>query len=93
MDFLAEFLPIIVYILLIVLICVGIVLGVKIIITIDKAQRVIDDAKNKIDSFNGFFNILENASGKIYYVYDRISNAIGKVVDKVFTRNRERNDD
>ena len=97
MDFLSEFLPIVIYILLIALIIVGIVLGVKLIITIDKAQRVIDDAKNKIDSFNGFFNILENTSGKIYYVYEKISDAFAKVVNKVFSRNKdkniERNDD
>ncbi len=93
MDFLADFLPIVIYILLIALIIVGIVLGIKLIITIDKAQKVIDDAKDKIDSFNGFFNLLENTSGKIYYVYERVAEAVSKVINKIFTRNKERNDD
>lgn len=93
MDFLAEFLPILIYLLLICLIIVGIILGVKLIITIDKAQKVIDDAKNKIDTFNGFFNILENATGKVYYVYDKITEGLTKVFDKLFFRKKERNDD
>ena len=93
MDFLAQFLPIIIYLLLIVLIIVGIVLGIKLIITIDKAQTVIEDAKNKIDTLNGFFNILENTSGKIYFVYEKITDVIGSMIDKIFFRNKERNDD
>ena len=93
MDFLADFLPILIYMLLIVLIIVGIILGIKLIITIDKAQKVIDDAKNKLDTFNGFFNLLENASGKVYFVYEKIVDGITKVVDKVFLRNKERNED
>lgn len=93
MNFLAEFLPILIYLLLIILIIIGIILGVKLIITIDKAQRVLDDAKHKIDTFNGFFNILENASGKVYFVYEKIVESISKVIDKIFLKNRERNDD
>lgn len=93
MDFLSQFLPIIIYILLIVLIIIGIVLGIKLIVTIDKAQDVIDDAKNKIDTLNGFFNILENTSGKIYFVYEKVSDVLGKVIDKILFRNKERNDD
>lgn len=93
MDFLSQFLPIVIYILLIILIVISIVLGIKLIIAIDKAQEVIEDAKNKIDAFNGFFSILENTSGKISFIYEKVTNAVGSLIEKVFLRNKERNDD
>ena len=43
MEFLASFLPIVIYILLIVLIIIGIIIGIKIISTIDKATKIVDN--------------------------------------------------
>ena len=42
MEFLLQFLPIIIYFLLIIIIVVGIVLGIKLIITIDKVVKIVD---------------------------------------------------
>ena len=39
MEFLSQFLPIIIYFLLIIVIVVGIVLGIKLIITMDKVKK------------------------------------------------------
>ena len=48
MEGLSAVLPIVIYLLLIVLLIVTIVLAVKLIITIDKINNVVEDVKMKI---------------------------------------------
>ena len=56
MEFLLDFLPIIIYILLIILItvCIGILL--KTSKTIDKVNMLLDDVEMKLSTLDAFFN-------------------------------------
>ena len=76
MNFWLSFLPIIIYILLIIILIVGIVLGIKLINTINRVDKVVDDASQKLDSLNGLFSIID-------FVTDKISSLSDKLVDVI----------
>ena len=76
MSFWLEFLPIMIYILLIIILIIGIILGVKTINLLTKAEKVIEDVNDKIQTLNGFFHIID-------YTTDKISMATDKVIGKI----------
>ena len=43
MEFWLTFLPLVIYILLIILLTIGIILGIKTIITMNKVEKVVDN--------------------------------------------------
>jgi len=88
MEFLAHFLPIIIYFLLIIIIIVGIVLGIKLIITIDKVVKIVDDVNEKIESVSPLFNALSLASSKAGEVIEKVIGAIENLIFKLFLKNK-----
>ncbi|MBE6148412.1 MAG: hypothetical protein E7167_02835 [Firmicutes bacterium] len=92
MEVLNQVLPIVIYILLIGLLVIGIIIGIKLIITMNKVEKIIDNVENKVNSLNGVFNIIEMASGKITGVYERIIDIITGVVNKLFLRKGKEDD-
>lgn len=67
-----EMLPIIINCLLIVLLVVGIILGIKAIITISKIDKIVDDVNEKVNSLNAFFDMLDFATRKIGSISDHL---------------------
>ena len=65
MEFLDALLPVVLYSLGIVLIIVLIVLGLKLIETVNKVNVLLDDTQEKLDSLNGFFNVLDTVGDKM----------------------------
>ena len=59
MEFLNGVLPIIIYILLIGLLIIGIIIGIKLIITMNKVEKIVNNVEGKVNSLNGLFNIIE----------------------------------
>ena len=76
MTFLLDFLPIIIYFLLIFILLIGIILGIKTIITLDKIDRILENVNQKVQTLNGFFHIID-------YTTDKISLATDKIVDSI----------
>ena len=76
MLFLQEFLPIIIYFLLIILLIVGIILGVKAIKAIGKVEQVVDDVNKKVESLNGFFSVIDFTTDKIVSLSDKLIDLI-----------------
>lgn len=89
MEFLKSFLPIIIYIALIVFIVVAIILGIKLIIVITKAERVVDNVEKKVNALNGLFNIIEATSNKINGVYEKLFSILSSAVTKVLKKKDE----
>ena len=90
MEFLAQFLPIIIYILLIIIIVVGIILGIKLIITIDKIGKVIDDVNAKIEKVTPIFNVFGMISDKVSDVVSTVVVTVENLIGKLFLRNKEK---
>ena len=89
MSFWLDFLPIIIYILLIIILIVGIILGIRLILVLGKASRVVDDINEKVHSLDGIFSIIDTATDKIVLVTDKVIEGIMSLIAKVFVKPKE----
>lgn len=83
MSFLLEFLPLVIYILLIIFLIVGIILGIKFIITLDKVEKVVEDVNAKVQTLNGFFHIIDFTTDKIALATDKVVDGIASLFHRV----------
>ena len=83
MEFLLDFLPIIIYILLIVLLSVGICLLIKAVKVVDKLEIILKDVEDKISSLNTFFNVINWTTDKINIISERIVDSVLSVFKKL----------
>ena len=92
-NFLQTFLPIVIYFLLIILLIVGIILGIRSIQTLNKVDKVVDDVNDKVQSLNGFFNLVDFTTDKIVSLTDRIVDGISGLIGNVFKRKHTSEDE
>lgn len=84
MTFLAEIMPSILYVLGAILMILFIVLVFKLILTLDKVDRVVEDISSKSRKLNGLFDMID----KIQFINDKIVSGILSVVMKVFKKRK-----
>jgi len=77
------FLQTLVYIVLIILIIIFIVIGIKLIGTLSKVDRMLDDVQKKIDRTDEFFDMIDRVSDYASNVGDKIIGGFLKVVTKI----------
>ena len=92
-SFLQTILPLIIYFLLIILIIIGIILGIRAIQTLNKVDRVVDDVNDKVQSLNGFFNIIDFTTDKIVSITDKVVEGISGLIGNVFRRRHTEKDE
>lgn len=80
----SEILPIMLYILGSILLIILIILGIKLIITMNKIEDVVDDINGKVNKLNGFFSIIDLTTDKLALLSDRTVDAISYIIEKVF---------
>lgn len=85
----AEILPIILYVLGSILLVVLIILGVKLIITMNKIENVVDDISRKVKSLDGLFSVIDMTTDKLAMLSDRIVDGVSSLIRKVFKRKGE----
>ena len=90
MEFWLSFLPLVIYILLIILLMVGIILGIKTIITMNKVEKVVDNVNEKVESLNSVFNLIDFTTDKIAAFTDRLVEVAGSVFSKLLFRNKNK---
>ena len=83
---LMEFLPVVLYVSAIALIIVLIVLGVKLITTVDRANRILDDLERKTRSLNGLFHVIDSITDTLSVFSDTLVSSITGVFGKVFQK-------
>lgn len=93
MEFLLDFLPIIIYILLIVLISFCIYLIAKAIKIADKVNILLEDVENKISSLNTFFKVIDFTTEKINTISEKIVDGVTSLVGKLFHKRKEEDED
>ena len=91
MEFLSEFLPILLYIAGIVLLIVLIILGIK-CIRILNHEEVVDDVQEKIDSFDGAISVFSKAANGVAGISNSIVSVISSVVSKLIKKGKEEDD-
>lgn len=96
MDILNTVLPILLYILCAALLVVLIILGIKLIGVVDRANKILNEMEEKARSLDGLFSAIDGFSGIITNVGDKVVDSFSGVIGKIFsfTRNRkEREED
>lgn len=89
-----QLLLIILYLLGSVLLVVLIILGIKLINTMNKIQNVVDDINKKVDSFDGLFSIIDNTTDKLALLSDKMVDGVTFLLKKIFKpRKRKEEDD
>lgn len=84
-----EVLPIILYILGSILLVVLIILGIKLIITMNKIDNVVDDISGKMASLNGVFSVIDFTTDKLAMISDKAIDGITSLIRKIFNRKKE----
>lgn len=87
--FLQEFLPIIIYFLLIILLVIGIILGVKAIKALTRVEQVVEDVNKKVESLNSFFSVIDFTTDKIVSLGDYLIDFITMLFSKIFFRKKQ----
>lgn len=85
----AEVLPVILYILGAILLACLIVLTVKLIITMNKIEKVVDNITEKVSTLDKVFEIVGLVTGKFTAVTDKVVDVAASLLDKVFNRKGE----
>lgn len=91
MSFWLDFLPLVIYILLIIFLIIGIILGIKFIITLEKIEKVVEDVNSKVQTLNGFFHIIDYTTDKIALATDKVVDGIASIFHKLkFSRKKKK---
>lgn len=90
MDSLIEALPTILYILAIVLVIVFIVLGIKLIKTIDKTNEILTDVEKKTRSLDSVFHVIDGITDTLSVFSDTLVNTITNVIAKLIPKKKKK---
>ena len=85
----AEFLPLLLYVLGSILLVVLIILGIKLIITMNKIEIVVDDITKKVKSLDGLFSIIDMTTDKLAMLSDKVVDGVSLFIKKVFRRKED----
>jgi uncharacterized protein YoxC len=89
MEELLKYFPLVLYILGAVLLITLIVLCIKLIHTVDKTNKILDDAYNKTKSLNGIFNAIDSITDTLSSISDTLVNGVSSVIGKLFDKTKK----
>ena len=93
MEILNAILPVLLYVFGIILLIVLIILGIRMIQVLDKVDRIVDNVEEKVNSFNGFFEVLDKTGYGISMIGDKVINLFSGVISKIFNKNKKDEED
>lgn len=88
----AEILPVVLYILGSILLVALIVLTIKLIITMNKIEKIVDNITDKVKVFDELFNLIGLITGKFTAITDKVIDSVALLIEKVFKRKEEKNE-
>ena len=88
-----DVLPIILYILGSVLLVALIVLTIKLIITMNKIEKVVDNISVKVHTLDELFNVIGLVTGKVTALTDRVVDSMALLVEKFFKKKGDKIDE
>lgn len=84
-----DVLSIILYILGSILLVVLIILGIKLIITMNKISEITDDVSTKLKSLNGFFSVIDFTTDKLATITDKFVETVTSLIRRIFRQKKE----
>ena len=91
MEFLLDFLPIVIYVFIITILVIGIIFGIKAIRTLDKVDKIVDDVNEKMESLDSMFNIIDFVSEKFSIISDRAIDFVSTWISKLWFQRSKKN--
>lgn len=88
-----DALTIVLYVLGSILLVVLIILGIKLIITMNKIEVVVDDITKKVKTLDGFFSLVDTTTDKLTMLSDKFVEMTSSLVKKIFGRKEENVDE
>lgn len=88
-----EILTILLYALGSILLVVLIILGIKMINTMNKIDVVVDDINKKVKSLDGFFSIIDFTTDKLAMLSDRLVDTVSSLIKRIFKRKEDNNEE
>ncbi len=85
----AEVLPVILYILGAILLVALIVLTVKLIITMNKIEKVVDNITVKVHTLDTLFDMIGLVTGKFTSITDKVVDTVALLIEKIIKRKDE----
>lgn len=76
-----------------ILLIVLIILGVKLIKTVDRFNCLLDDVENKVIKLNNLFKIVDTITDNLALISDKIIDSISNFLKKIFIRNNNGKED
>lgn len=92
MEDMIQYFPIVLYTLGSILLIILIVLSIKLIHTIDKTNKILDDAYNKTKSLNGIFDAIDSITDTLSSISDSMVGVVTSAIGRLFTRKRKSSD-
>lgn len=92
MEDLIQYFPIVLYFLGSILLIILIILSLKLIHTIDKTNKILDDAYNKTKSLNGIFDAIDSITDTLSSISDSMVGIVTSAIGRLFTRKRKSKD-
>ena len=59
----------------------------------NKVDGIVDNVEGKVNSLNGLFNIIDKTSLKLNGIFEKSSDLVTKIVDKVLSIKNKRKDE
>lgn len=81
-----EVLPVVLYLLGSVLLVTLIVLTIKLIITMNKIEKVVDNITVKVHTLDELFNVIGLVTGKVTAITDKVVDNVALLIDKIFKK-------
>ena len=85
----SESLVIIIYALLIVFLIIAIIIGVKVLITLNKVNDLIDDATDKLSSLDKLFDVVNFATDRMSIVTEAVLGFVTTGLGKLFSTSKK----
>lgn len=93
METLLQVLPIILYSLGAILLVVLIILGIKLIQSVDKTNKLLDDVQKKVSSLDALFHIIDTMTDTLSGLTERVVDLISGTISKIFKRKKIKEED
>ena len=87
-----ELFPVIIYILSSILLIALIVLTIKVIHTIKKVDKVVDDIDTKSKKLNGVFDMVDNAADTLAVISDKMVGFVVNGITSIFSKKNKKED-
>lgn len=88
-----EYLTVLLYALGSILLVILIILGIKMINTMNKIDVVVDDINKKVKSLDGFFSIIDFTTDKLAMLSDRLVDSVSSLIKRIFKRKEDNNEE